>query len=41
MEVEMRGFSPIFSGALYTGAAWLSSARAVKCKVYSVNERNP
>ena len=24
-----------------TGAAWLSSARVVKCSVKSVNERNP
>ena len=24
-----------------TGVAWLSSARAVKCPVQSVNERNP
>ena len=24
-----------------TGAAWLSSARAVRCSVKSVNERNP
>ena len=24
-----------------TGAAWLSSARALKCSVKSVNERNP
>ncbi len=26
---------------LYTGTAWLSSARAVKCWVKSRNERNP
>ena len=26
---------------VYTGAAWLSSARAVKCSVKSGNERNP
>ena len=25
----------------YTGAAWLSSARAVRCPVKSGNERNP
>ena len=25
----------------YTGAAWLSSARAVRCWVKSQNERNP
>ncbi len=28
-------------GGLHTGAAWLSSARAVKCWVKSRNERNP
>ncbi len=28
-------------GGPYTGAAWLSSARAVKCWVKSRNERNP
>ena len=28
------------SGA-HTGAAWLSSARAVRCSVKSANERNP
>jgi hypothetical protein len=27
--------------ALYTGAAWLSSARVVRCWVKSRNERNP
>ena len=26
---------------VYTGAAWLSSARAVRCPVKSGNERNP
>ncbi len=26
---------------MFTGAAWLSSARAVKCWVKSRNERNP
>ncbi len=25
----------------YTGVAWLSSARVVRCKVKSFNERNP
>ena len=30
----------IQSGTI-TGAAWLSSARAVKCRVKSLNERNP
>ena len=28
-------------GDRYTGAAWLSSARAVRCSVKSGNERNP
>ena len=28
-------------GNLMTGAAWLSSARAVRCTVKSDNERNP
>ena len=28
-------------GSLDTGAAWLSSARAVRCLVKSTNERNP
>ncbi len=28
-------------GEAYTGAAWLSSARAVRCWVKSRNERNP
>ena len=36
---------PVKSGFLfgdgYTGAAWLSSARAVRCSVKSGNERNP
>ena len=37
MAVETR---PARKGR-YTGAAWLSSARAVRCSVKSVNERNP
>ncbi len=28
-------------GSLCTGAAWLSSARVVRCRVKSLNERNP
>ena len=28
-------------GSLVTGAAWLSSARVVRCSVKSENERNP
>src|ERR1700743_1592479 len=35
---EMRSFS---SAGVHTGAAWLSSARAVRCWVKSRNERNP
>ena len=30
-----------FADAFYTGAAWLSSARVVRCWVKSRNERNP
>ena len=29
------------SGETNTGAAWLSSARVVRCRVKSLNERNP
>ena len=29
------------SGSSCTGAAWLSSARVVRCRVKSLNERNP
>ncbi len=29
------------SGETLTGAAWLSSARVVRCRVKSLNERNP
>ena len=29
------------SGVTYTGVAWLSSARVVRCRVKSHNERNP
>src|SRR3954453_3063784 len=29
------------SGGTCTGAAWLSSARVVRCRVMSLNERNP
>ena len=28
-------------GSFCTGAAWLSSARVVRCRVKSLNERNP
>ena len=33
------GFFP--QGTVRTGAAWLSSARVVRCWVKSRNERNP
>src|ERR1700721_1343883 len=35
---EMNSFS---SAGFHTGAAWLSSARVVRCWVKSRNERNP
>lgn len=35
---EMKSFS---SAGFHTGAAWLSSARVVRCWVKSRNERNP
>ncbi len=37
-EPEM---DPFTSGGVHTGAAWLSSARVVRCWVKSRNERNP
>ncbi len=36
-----RGGVLIFDESYETGAAWLSSARAVRCWVKSRNERNP
>jgi hypothetical protein len=36
-----KGDDPGFGRGAYTGAAWLSSARAVRCWVKSRNERNP
>jgi len=39
-EVSRDGYVP-FRGNLETGAAWLSSARVVRCWVKSRNERNP
>ena len=36
---EMKVERPVKSGT-YTGAAWLSSARVVRCWVKSRNERN-
>ncbi len=35
------GESPVFRKEAITGAAWLSSARVVRCWVKSRNERNP
>ena len=32
---------PVLFGGAHTGAAWLSSARVVRCWVKSRNERNP
>ncbi len=37
-QPEMDAFS---SAGYHTGAAWLSSARVVRCSVKSGNERNP
>ena len=37
----MTGLETVFSSDTLQGAAWLSSARAVKCRVKSHNERNP
>ncbi len=38
-STEPKGEGP--SGEPYTGVAWPSSARAVRCWVKSRNERNP
>ncbi len=37
---RLKGMS-LPSGETCTGAAWLSSARVVRCRVKSLNERNP
>src|SRR6056297_3002141 len=37
----MTGVETPFSSDIFQGAAWLSSARAVRCRVKSHNERNP
>src|SRR4029450_9132335 len=44
--LDMHGLAPgnrsnARKSGTCTGAAWLSSARAVKCRVKSLNERNP
>ena len=42
LVVETRkGNDPGVTREAFTGAAWLSSARAVRCWVKSRNERNP
>ncbi len=40
---DVRGPETVFisSAGVHTGAAWLSSARVVRCWVKSRNERNP
>ncbi len=38
-STKPKGEGPL--GELYTGVAWPSSARAVRCWVKSRNERNP
>ena len=40
MQRDRSGDGPSLRGRLQ-GAAWLSSARAVRCQVKSYNERNP
>ena len=40
-ELGGREISPVGSAGFHTGAAWLSSARVVRCWVKSRNERNP
>jgi hypothetical protein len=37
----VTGLEIDFSSDSLQGAAWLSSARAVRCQVKSYNERNP
>ncbi len=37
----MTSAERLFSSDILQGAAWLSSARAVRCRVKSHNERNP
>jgi hypothetical protein len=40
-DVWGREIGPFSSAGVHTGAAWLSSARVVRCWVKSRNERNP
>ena len=37
----LTGLETVFSSDRYVGAAWLSSARAVRCRLKCHNERNP
>ncbi len=41
LKVSDRWWKPLFRKDTKLGAAWLSSARAVRCWVKSRNERNP
>ena len=41
LNVERPIWKQVFSLSGLQGAAWLSSARAVRCRVKSLNERNP
>ncbi len=41
MVVVAKGDFSVSSAGPHTGAAWLSSARVVRCWVKSRNERNP
>ena len=41
LNVGCMSWKQFFPSGLLQGAAWLSSARAVRCRVKSHNERNP
>ncbi len=41
LDAYLETESAALRGETYTGAAWLSSARVVRCRVKSFNERNP
>ena len=41
LNVKWQDLEIDFSSDTLQGAAWLSSARAVRCQVKSYNERNP
>ena len=40
-ELALGNKSDALRGGTFTGVAWLSSARVVRCRVKSLNERNP